>query len=122
VIQGIVSGRRALVGLRVRGPSGAEIELEFVLDTGFAGFVTIAPRTVAALGLHYDHDTPARLADGSRVMLATYDASVLWEGEERVVEVLAADGPLLLGTAMLADHTISIRFTDGGLVTIEPLP
>jgi predicted aspartyl protease len=49
VTQGIVSGRRPFIGLLVRGPGGAEMEFEFLLDTGFARFITVIPGTAAVL-------------------------------------------------------------------------
>jgi hypothetical protein len=53
--------------------------------------------------------------------LDLHSATVLWEGQEGDVEVLAMAGQPLLGTSLLEDHDVQIQFTDGGLVTIEPL-
>jgi predicted aspartyl protease len=49
VITGIDSGRHALVRLVLRGSSRQEAEIEFVLDTGFVGFLTLPSAVVAAL-------------------------------------------------------------------------
>jgi predicted aspartyl protease len=49
MITGIVTGHHAFVRLFVRGPGGQEEEVEFVLDTGFAGFLTL-PYDVVAVG------------------------------------------------------------------------
>jgi clan AA aspartic protease len=121
VIVGIVAGRHALVRLTLRGPSGQETDLEFVLDTGFVGFLTLPPAAVAALSLPFVAPQIALLADRSRTRLDLHSALVVWEGEERDVEVLAMEGQPLLGTSLLDDHAVQIQFTDGGLVTIERL-
>jgi clan AA aspartic protease len=121
MISGLVAGRHALVRLTVRGPHRQEVEIEFFLDTGFAGFLTLPPATVAALALPFAYRIPAYLADGSHVILHAYDAVVLWDGAERSVEVLAAGGEALLGTSLMDGYEINIQFTDGGLVIIERL-
>jgi clan AA aspartic protease len=121
VITGSVAGRRALVRLVLRGPGGQEAEIEFVLDTGFVGFLTLPPAAVAALSLPFVAPQIALLADRSRTWLDLHSAVALWDGEERDVEVLAMEGQPLLGTSLLDDHDVQIQFTDGGLVMIERL-
>jgi len=121
VITGIVAGRHALVRLVLRDPSGQEAAIEFVLDTGFVGFLTLPPAVVVALSLPFVAPQIALLADRSRTRLDLHSAIVLWDGAERDVEVLAMEGQPLLGTSLLDDHDVAIQFTDGGLVTIERL-
>jgi clan AA aspartic protease len=121
VITGIVAGRHALVRLVLRGPGHQEAEIEFVLDTGFVGFLTLPPAAVAALSLPFVAPQIAVLADRSRTRLDLHSTTVLWDGQERDVEVLAMEGQPLLGTSLLEDHDVQIQFTDGGLVIIEPL-
>jgi hypothetical protein len=45
----------------------------------------------------------------------------MWDGVWRDVEVLVANRPPLLGTALLNGHEVTIRFADGELITIRPL-
>jgi clan AA aspartic protease len=121
VITGAVSGRRALVELYVRGASGQDRQVEFVLDTGFVGFLTMPPPVVAALGLPFAYRVPAELADGSRTIMEAYEGKVLWDGLEVEAEILKADGDALLGTSLLDGHEVRIEFAVGGFVTIETL-
>lgn len=121
MITGLVSARHALVRLFVRSAEGREDEVEFVLDTGFVGFLTLPPAVVAALALPLSHTTSAYLADGSRVFLDVHKATVLWDGAERPVEVLSTGGEALLGTSLLDECEVCIQFTSRGLITIEPL-
>ena len=92
MITGTVSQNRAYVGLLVRSPNGQEGTVEFVLDTGFTGVTTLPAAACSAFGLPVVRLQPARLADGSRIVLDVYEATLMWDGSERLVEVLAMDG------------------------------
>ncbi len=52
MIQGTVNARlEAVIRLRVRGPGGAELDFDAVIDTGFSAALTLPPATAAALAL-----------------------------------------------------------------------
>src|SRR5438034_8760030 len=112
MITGIVSGRHAMVPLTLRGPRDPGAEIDFVLDTGFVGFLTLPPDVVATLSLPFVAPQIAVLADGTRIRLDLHSAVVLWDGQEREVELLAMVGQPLLGTSLLEDHDVQIQFTD----------
>ncbi len=59
------------------------------------------------------------LADGSGVLFDAYDATVLWEGEPRVVLIDEADTTPLVGMLLLDRHNLSIQVRDGGRVVIQ---
>jgi clan AA aspartic protease len=105
----------------VRSQSGQATEITAVVDTGFNGFLTFPSPVVVTLALPFLNYFRAGLADGSRVRLEVYAATVLWDGAERDVEFLAAGNDSLLGTSLLDGYEVAIQFTDGGLVTIERL-
>ena len=118
---GTVLHRRILVDLNLRGPTGQEAELEFVLDTGFTGVLTMLPSACKALELHYIRPQPASLAEGSSIILEVYQALLLWNGEGHDVEVLAMDGEPLIGMTLLEDSDVRFQGNEGGTVSIEPL-
>jgi predicted aspartyl protease len=62
------------------------------------------------------------LGDGTRVALNKYEAAVLWDGRERDILVLEAEGGPLVGMSLLAGHCLVVDVVDGGLVNIEALP
>ncbi|HLK60579.1 MAG TPA: hypothetical protein VKU00_28715 [Chthonomonadaceae bacterium] len=121
MITGQVSNRRALVPVTFRLLGQPDLLIEFVVDTGFAGFLTLPHAAVLAMGLSYQHHTPAGLADDSQVQIPVYEAIVVWEGVERAVRVLAMGKRPLLGTALMDDRELRVLFRGGGPVTIgEP--
>jgi clan AA aspartic protease len=63
----------------------------------------------------------ANLADNSNVILPVHQATIIWNGEAREVNVLATGRLPLLGKALLDEHELVIQFTEGGLVTIDEL-
>lgn len=121
MIAGAISRHRAYVNLSVRSPSGQQAEVEFVLDTGFNGVITLPRAACVALGLPYVRPQPAGVAGGNRIMLEVYECYLLWDGAERDVELLAMDGPPLIGMTLLDGSDVHLQVTEGGLVTIESL-
>ena len=118
---GSVRINQAVVSVPFRVPGQPDFSLEFVVDTGFAGHLTLPPTAVAALGLPFIRRVSASLANASTVLVNVHTATVVWNGTEREVQVLATGNRPLLGTLLLDGHELNIQFTDGGIVSIEPL-
>ena len=53
-MRGSVSRLHALISILVLTPAERFIEIEFVIDTGFAGFLTLPEAAVGALKLPFD--------------------------------------------------------------------
>lgn len=121
MITGIVAHRHALIHLSLLDRTGQEVEIETTLDTGFTGFLTLPPADIATLGLPFAQYHRATLADGSVGRLEVYAATVIWDGEERDIDVLAIGTESLLGMSLLEGSDVRLQVTDGGLVVIEPL-
>ncbi len=120
MISGRVTGRHALVLLHVKGPHNSG-EADFFLDTGFAGFLTLPSDAIAKMNLSYVGVQPSTLADNSRTLLSIYRLTVLWDGEDREIDVLELEGAPLLGMSFLEGFDVRIQAVDGGLITIERL-
>ena len=121
MIAGRIERNQAIFPITLWFASGAEVTIDFVVDTGFGGFLTLPPATVASLQLPYDQDTTANLADDSEVIVAAHHANVIWEGALRSVRVLATGSRPLLGTSLLANNEFVAQFVPNGLVTLEPV-
>jgi clan AA aspartic protease len=123
MIRGVVTARyEAVVRLRVRGPSGAELDMDAVVDSGFTASLTLPAATVASLGLARQSSGGAVLADGSVRQFEIYAAEVEWDGNWRPILVSAVGGEVLVGMRLLAGYELRIAVVPGGPVEISQLP
>jgi clan AA aspartic protease len=116
-----VVGHEAQVGVTVRRADQPDIEITFVVDTGFEGALSLPPAAITALGLPYFTQLNANLADDSRVRTDVFATTIVWNGAEVDVAVLAIGRRPLLGTVLLLDKRLCVDFEGGGLVSIEDL-
>lgn len=121
MMTGRVENRHALLAVTFRLTGRPNLEIECVIDTGFTDALCLPPAAVTVLGLPYQYDFPASLANGAHVLLPVHEATILWEGIERRVHLLATGERPLIGTALLDGAELMVQFAEGGLVTIEPL-
>ncbi|MDE2966766.1 MAG: clan AA aspartic protease [Chloroflexota bacterium] len=120
MIEGVVTdAREAVLDLLVWGPEGRQREIEAVIDTGFSGYLTVTPGLASELGLVFEGQARATLADGSQTMFPYYGVSVRWDGQDRYVEAGAADTTPLVGMRLLENHSLFMEIEDGGRVVIE---
>ncbi|HLK56485.1 MAG TPA: clan AA aspartic protease [Chthonomonadaceae bacterium] len=118
---GSVTRLHALVPVTFRIPGQPDLAIEFVVDTGYTGSLTLPLEAIRALGLEFEFDLPANLADDSEVLVPVYSATILWHGIERSVQVLAMGKRPLLGTLLLDGHKLCAQFREQGRVAIALL-
>jgi clan AA aspartic protease len=118
VIRGSVVGLQARVNVIFRIPGRPDVTLEFVVDTGFDGALTLPSIAAGALCLPFLEERSASLADGSHIPLDVYRATIVWDGQEVDVAVLATGPRPLLGTALIDGYNLNADFEDNGAVTI----
>jgi clan AA aspartic protease len=94
--------------------------VEFVVDTGFEGALTLPRQVIADLQLTFLTDLKAHLADGSQIQTDMYLARIEWVGAAKEIAVLELEGQPLLGTALLQGCDIAIHFEEGGVAEITP--
>ena len=123
MIIGIVTadGREATIPLLLRGPSGRELVLRAIVDTGFTGSLMLPRALVDDLALVYQGSQRGTLADGSGVYLDIHEATIVWDDQLRDVHVLVADGDPLVGMALLRGYELTVLAVDGGAVRIAAL-
>lgn len=122
MIIGVVNANReATVRLIVRSPNGQDQEVEAIIDTGFTGFLTLPPALVASLGLTWIGRAEGVLSNGSLQVFDVYAATVIWDGQPRIVATDAADTDPLIGMGLMYGHDLQIHVVEDGTVTIEPL-
>jgi clan AA aspartic protease len=118
---GTVRNRHLLLPVTFRFLHQPDITLDFVVDTGFTGSLTLPPAAVAAMGLPLYTVREVNLADDSRVEVAVHVATIVWDRVERMVFILATGTRPLLGTELLDGNELVAQFAEGGLVTVKTL-
>jgi clan AA aspartic protease len=86
----------------LRLPAQPDLSLEFVVDTGFTGELTLPPAAVTAMGLPFAYSQAVTLANDSDVEVPVHQATIVWQESERLVHIFATGNRPLLGTALLA--------------------
>lgn len=118
---GVVRELQARVQVTFRLPGQPDFSIECVVDTGFAGALTLPPDAIAALGLPFFQEIDANLENDADVKTAVHVATIVWEGAEIEVAALAMGRRPLLGTALLDGKRLCADFTEDGNVSIAPL-
>lgn len=116
---GTVTDLHAVLPVILRLSQRGDLSLEFVVDTGFTGYLTLPKAAVAALGLPFAENIPANLADDSEIQIPVHEAIILWNGAEIEVRVLATGRRPLLGTALLRGQELIAQFIENGLVSVD---
>jgi clan AA aspartic protease len=119
--EGIVQNLQATIPVTFQLPGKPAFTLEFVVDTGFAGALTLPLEAVLALELPFLQEMVANLADDNSVPADVHVGTIQWQGVVCTVAVLALGRRPLLGTALLAGMDLTVRFQEGGSITIAPV-
>lgn len=117
----VTSNRQAVIELTLRSTSGQVNTVEAIIDMGFNGFLTLPLPQIARSGFPYEGTVSAVLGDGREVALDIFAGTVVWNGRDRDVVVLGADGDVLVGMALLAGARVMLEVEERGRVTIERL-
>ena len=115
----ISADREAVIPVPIFDSTGLQRQVDAVIDTGFTDFLTLPPELIASLRLAFREAVEFVLGDGSPVQFDTYAATVLWDGQQKSVLVLASDGGPLVGMSLLYGFRVFMDVVDGGIVTIE---
>jgi len=100
-------------------PDRPPLQIEFVIDTGFAGYLTMPPMAISALNLPFFYKMPANLANDSNVVVDVHTTVINWHGERREVEVMAIGRRPLIGRSLLKENEVCITFADDGRISIR---
>ena len=121
MIIGRIERLHALIPITFRLPGRPDLTIEFVIDTGFTGSLALPAQAVAALQLPYVEEVTANLANDTDVNMDVHAATILWNGIDLEVRVLAAGKRALLGTGLLAGNELIAQFVGGGRVAVNEL-
>ena len=95
--------------------------VEALIDTGFTGFLSLPLSMIESLGLPWIFSDSVTLGDGSEVVFQMYRATVIWDGQFKVVDVAASESEPLLGMSLLYGFKLQVEAVERGIVTIESM-
>jgi clan AA aspartic protease len=122
MMQGYVNtSYEAVISLVIKHNSKLK-SINAVIDTGFTGFLSLPQSLIDELELPWSYSDFATLGDGSKTLFDIHEASVIWDGQFREIEINSADTEPLLGISMLRGYRLEVDTIQGGLVTIKALP
>ncbi len=117
----ITAENEAIVPIEVHGSEGQKAHIDATIDTGYNGFLTLPRALIDELDLPSVGPARAALGDGNEVRMELFLAAVRWEDGLQDVLVLAAEGGVLLGMAMLLGCRLTLDVEAEGTVSIESL-
>ena len=121
MILGTVTDLQARVEVALQLGDQGDRTIEFVVDTGFQGELSLPPAAVASLGLPPAGRWWAKLADDSHASVPIFSTSILWDHQEVDVTVMAMGSRPLLGTELLQGFNLSVDFEEDGQLALTPL-
>ena len=111
-----------MVAVDIMDDEGRRRSVEAILDTGFAGYMTLPPESIHQLGLPSVGQRTFELANGELFEFQVYLGPVSWHGRPSDALVLQSDSVPLLGMTLLWDSRVTMDAVNDGEVTIEELP
>ena len=121
IIGSINADREAVLPVVIRDGTGTQ-DYEAVIDTGFNGYLTLSSAEIVRLNLPFQSQVVVTLGEGTQANLREFLATVEWDGQERDILVLEAEGEPLVGMALLYGYDVWLRVLDGGHVRVEAVP
>lgn len=122
-MMGSVNSRReAIIQFAVLGENNQVEAVKAVIDTGYTGFLTLPSAIITKLGLTWYMQEEGILGDGSLCLFNVFEATVIWDGQIKFIEVNESETDPLVGMGLLEGYELNIQGFAGGLVTIKPLP
>ena len=113
------TGLEARIPIALVDSIGVFHTLEVVVDTGFAGEMSLTESIVLELGLEHKGSRPLTMADGRTEMTPIYLAGLLWHGQPIDVRAYMMGDKPMVGVALLSPCHLAIDLWDGGAVVIE---
>lgn len=117
----VTSNCEAIIKVAVGRIGSPKITVDAVIDTGFTSFLSLPLSIITDLGLTWHYRDVGTLGDGSEVVFELYKASVIWDGQNQMIDVVASDAEPLVGMGLLYGFKLQIEAVEGGRVTIEAM-
>ena len=118
---GAVRNLVPIVPIAVLDRSGAPQQFQAVLDTGFAGAISLPRSSIERLGLANPRQEPVTFANGETQESNIYRATAIWDGERYAVSLYELGPEPLIGMGLLIGSRVAMDVREDGPISIEPL-
>jgi clan AA aspartic protease len=113
--------REAIIQFAVLGENNQRRAIKAVIDTGYTGFLTLPSAIITTLELTWYMQEEGILGNGSLCLFNVFEATVIWDGQIKSIEVNESETDPLVGMGLLEGYELNIQGFAGGLVTIKHL-
>jgi clan AA aspartic protease len=119
---GVVNNNcEAIIKVAVGHIGSPKVTVDAVIDTGFTSFLSLPLSIIMELDLTWHYRDFGTLGDGSEVVFELYKASVIWDGQNKIIDVVASDAEPLVGMGLLYGFKLQVEAVEGGRVAIEAM-
>ncbi len=115
----INSKLEAIIALTILAKDGETKEFEALVDTGYTEFITLPQSILTELNLEIFASGRLTMADGHAVDVDLFQATILWDGQPRTIEVDALESEILIGMSLLEGYDLHVHTIADGQVTIN---
>jgi clan AA aspartic protease len=109
----------AIIKVAVGRIDSPKIAVDAAIDTGFTSFLSLPLSIITELDLTWHYRDVGTLGDGSEIVFELYKASVIWDGQNKLIDVVASEADPLVGMGLLYGFKLQVEAVEGGRVTIE---
>ena len=110
---------QAMVPVTIHDLLGQTLALDAILDSGFSGYLTLPLAIITTLQLPFLGSRVFSLGNNAQANFDIYVATLIWDGEEKNIQVLSSEAHPLVGMSLLKGFCFTIDVLDGGEVRIE---
>ncbi len=111
----------AVVVVPVRDGNGQFRPVEFIIDTGFDGYLSLPGERIQQLEAEPGGEISVTFGNGQTEEWNSWQCHILWHNRPREVAVFESRGDALIGMALLEHSAVSIQVRTDGAVVIEEL-
>ncbi len=120
MILGQVNSRiEAIIPVMINNNEQNSVIIDAIIDTGFSGFLSLPSTAISTLKLPFFGSRIYSLGNNQQANFDIYLATIIWDGQERVIQLLSSEAHPLVGMLLLKGFRLTIDALDGGEVRIE---
>ena len=118
----VTADRAAVMQVVFKGTNGIEAGLQVTINTGFSEQVSLSQSWIDAMALLFSRFDDVTMADGRVVQTGIYKGIIVWDGQDKTVEVHCLESDPLIGMSLLLDFLLTLPVRVGSTLTLTPMP